>query len=177
MWLKSYLDLSEKRPMWAFVMDILIGQYITRSLGDIHRLSQINKFLQTWRVNTSGPSKLPEDIKRMLRTSKKYNLTCNTIKLDSQIKKELPAWYHIGAKKSIKAMNNSISGKCLREKHLAVTMGDLLKIKKRLRTSTNPNHIASKTCTCVYCESDRRTRHCDNPNQCANAAAKIIKNM
>ena len=106
---------------------------------------------------------------------KKYNLTCNAIKLDSKIKKELPAWYDIGAKKLIKDMNISISGKCLREKHLAATMGDLHKIKKCLRTSTNPDHIASKTCTCVYCELDRRTRHCDNPNRCANAAAKIIK--
>ena len=35
----------------------------------------------------------------------------------------------------------------------------------------------SKTCTCVYCELDRCTRHCDNPNRCANVAAKIIKNM
>ena len=63
-------------------MDVLIGQYITKDSGDIHRLSQINNFLQTWRVNTSGPSKLPEDIKRMLRISKKYNLTCNAIKID-----------------------------------------------------------------------------------------------
>ena len=177
MWMKSYLDLSEKRPTWAFAMDVLIGQQITRNSGDVHRLSQVNKFLQTWRVNTSGPSKLPEDIKRMLRVSKKYNLTCNAIKVDSKIKKALPAWYHIGAKKSIKMMNNSISGKCLREKHMVKTIGDLLKIKKRLRRSTNPDHVALKTCTCIFCESDRRTRQCDNPDRCANAAAKIIRNM
>lgn len=86
MWLKPYLNLNKDRPTWAYVMDVLIGQNITKNSGQVHKLSQFNIFLQSWKVNSTGTSRLPEDVKRMLKVGKKYHLTCNAIKLSRKMK-------------------------------------------------------------------------------------------
>ena len=176
-WLKAYLNLSESRPVWAFVAEVLIGLHITKGSGGVHKLSQVNTFLQTWKVNMTGASRLPEDIKRMLRIAKKHNLTCNAIKIDRKIKKALPIWYHIGARKSIKSLINSTSGKCLRENHQVVTVGDLLKIRERMRRTTEPPHKPYKNCPCPYCDRDRRVADCDNPSRCTNTAIKLLRSL
>ena len=42
MWLKSYLTLGHKRPTWAYIADVLIGESITKGSGAVSSLAQMN---------------------------------------------------------------------------------------------------------------------------------------
>jgi hypothetical protein len=46
MWLKSYLDLSDSRPLWALATDTLINNTAPKS---IPKKAIVNPFLQAWK--------------------------------------------------------------------------------------------------------------------------------
>ncbi|KAJ8455816.1 hypothetical protein ONZ51_g12320 [Trametes cubensis] len=48
MWLKTYLNLSENRPDWAYLADILIAKAIMAESRCVDADARINTFLQTW---------------------------------------------------------------------------------------------------------------------------------
>jgi len=95
-WLHSYLDLSKKRPAWAFLMNIIINNL--KPTG-IDNTTDLNTFLQSWNPPTKGTraNNIPKEIINMLKVAKKYNVSFAPIKLSKQLKKQLPAWYHLGA--------------------------------------------------------------------------------
>jgi exonuclease III len=43
-WLKKYLDLGSCRPIWAYLVDILISENITRASGNVASLAQMTHF-------------------------------------------------------------------------------------------------------------------------------------
>ncbi|KAI0053707.1 hypothetical protein FA95DRAFT_1633182, partial [Auriscalpium vulgare] len=90
-WLRSYLDLTDKRPTWAFAADVLIAK-----ISEAHNIAKLNTFLQTWSVPTRGKNAatLPKGVIRMLDTAKTYNLNFACLKLSDSLKRQLPAWFH-----------------------------------------------------------------------------------
>jgi hypothetical protein len=64
-WLKSYLELGPKRPLWAFVADALINKRIP-NIKSVDNVSQINIFLQNWNTKPNARSHLPKDLTDML---------------------------------------------------------------------------------------------------------------
>ncbi|GBE83696.1 hypothetical protein SCP_0507520 [Sparassis crispa] len=128
--LQSFLDIGPDRPTWAFIVDFLILENITRASGNVPVNAQTNIFLQTWKVNIQPSSHLPIFLKKLLKTGTKYKVTFGTLKPSKNLQSKLPIWYHFGAGERFRSLNNSPSGKCLRDNHNVATIGDLLKTTK-----------------------------------------------
>jgi hypothetical protein len=92
-WLKEYLNFTPSRPLWATITDLIIDK--AAPPGTSH-LAQINTFLQSWNVPNRGArlSLLNDGIIRMLQTARKYHVHLTAIHLSSQLRAQLPAWYH-----------------------------------------------------------------------------------
>ncbi|KAG2046246.1 hypothetical protein BDR06DRAFT_899569 [Suillus hirtellus] len=86
-WLCSYLNLSTKRPAWAFLTDIIINNL---KLTGINNTTDLNTFLQSWNPPTKGTraNNIPKEIINMLKIAKKYNVSFTPIKLSKQLKKQ-----------------------------------------------------------------------------------------
>ena len=174
MWLKAYLDLTEKRPTWAFIADALINRIIPPEVTDMER---INSFLQTWDIPTQGPRahNLPRYLLQMLRTAKKYHVNFVALKISKGLKDQMPAWHHLGlAPKHYRKRRN----KCLLENHDLSHVVDMVKLARR---TENPDcdvrrHHPIKTCVCNSCKEDRR-RGCANPNKCSRTAHEILQGL
>ncbi|KAA1474320.1 hypothetical protein DENSPDRAFT_781462, partial [Dentipellis sp. KUC8613] len=92
-WLRDYLDLSPKRPAWAFIVDILINEYAP---ADIIGLENMNVFLQTWEPPKRGPkhNALPSYVREMLKIARTYNVNFAALRLTHDLCTQLPAWHH-----------------------------------------------------------------------------------
>ena len=126
MWLKSYLNLGPKWPLWAYVADVLINKSISRALGKVSVSAQINLYLQSWNPNLHATSKLPKDIIQMMKTRQKFGVNFEALKLSGLAKDRLPAWYHLNTGQQVVSLNNQNASKCLRDNHLVKTVGDLV---------------------------------------------------
>ncbi|TFY58490.1 hypothetical protein EVJ58_g6390 [Rhodofomes roseus] len=175
MWVKSYLTLTADRPRWAFAVDIMFSLNASRDAGAIKRDAQINTFLQSWSPKTRGGSRLPEYLKKMLNTAKKYNVSFAAIKLDTQIKTALPIWYHLGATKQLRRLNNTKISNCLRDNHGVRYVADLLAPSKRrcYITAREVSNDFLPPCSCNECEDDK-ARGCKSPMRCCRAAENLL---
>ncbi|KAF7799367.1 hypothetical protein EIP86_010599, partial [Pleurotus ostreatoroseus] len=93
----EYLDLSPRRPRWTYIADVLIGEQVVRSCGNIRSHAKLKICFQIWRARTHGTSSLQPDSLRILRTAARYSVEFAAIKLSTRLKRQLPAWYHFGA--------------------------------------------------------------------------------
>src|ERR1700683_3819146 len=66
MWLKSYLDLSPRQPMWAYVADVLTNNSISKASSKVSSNAQINTYLLSWNPSLHITSKLSKDIIQMM---------------------------------------------------------------------------------------------------------------
>ncbi|TFY52956.1 hypothetical protein EVJ58_g9721 [Rhodofomes roseus] len=175
MWAKSYLTLSDDRPRWAYAVDIILGKCASRDAGAIKQNAQVNAFLQSWSPATKGGSKLPGYLKRMLTTAKKHNASFEAIKLDARAKKALPIWYHLGATKHLRRLNNTKISNCLRETHGVKYVADLISPPKRqcYITAKQVSNDFLPECDCPECSQDK-ARGCKNPMKCCRAMENLI---
>jgi ribonuclease HI/exonuclease III len=161
-WLKSYLNFSPSRPLWAVVTDHII---LATTPPHLRKDAMINPFLQTWNAPTRGPraNTLNDDIKRMLKVAKKHNANLSTIRITPHLLAQLPAWYHLTAE--ILPLNRP-STKCLRKRHKVSRVTDLVKVSARARNPLqHPEHQPTQNCPCQECVKDRESG-CRNPHKC-----------
>jgi ribonuclease HI len=177
MWLKSYLDLGPKRPMWAYVADVLISENVSKSSGAVTSLAQINTYLQSWSPGLHSSSKLPIDILRMMKTGQHFKVSFEALKLSDSLKGQLPAWYHIGVNHHLTSMNNHKYSKCLRENHLVKTVADLIQNTKRGQGGNTQQHFNRSNCACRCCKEDRLNFGCKAPNKCYRTAIMLLDQL
>jgi ribonuclease HI len=164
-WLKSYLDFSPSRPMWAKITDLILNASAPPRTSHIARL---NTFLQTWDAPTKGPraTLLNDQILRMLRVARKYNVNLAAIRLAPRLQAMIPAWYHPYAD------NLPITtrpARCLLRSHTVSTVADLIRTSARLHDHRLIPHIPDPQCPCNDCVHDRQDG-CQNPHACATEA-------
>ena len=177
MWLKDYLDLTESRPTWAYVADVLYAKAKAASAKTVEETAQINPFLQTWKVSMRRTAKLPEDLRQMMRTAQKYQTRIEATNPAERLKSLMPAWYHTGQLPG-RSIMNSLSHKCLRETHGVSTVADAEAVAKRTtRVGRGNNHKETQTCQCYDCERDRTRIGCPHPARCAKAAAALVNKL
>jgi|SRR6266853_4757064 len=72
MWLKMYLNFSPTRPEWALITDLIIEASVPERLV---KKAIINPFLQCWStsIRRIDPTKMSNDIQRMMRVARKFN--------------------------------------------------------------------------------------------------------
>ena len=169
-WLKEYLNLSNTRPTWAFVTDILVNETTPKSLNEKTRQ---NAFLQKWNIPTAGrrAKKLGIDSVRMIKSAKKYNTAFAPINISERLREQLPAWQHLGVEKTIPQNKQA---KCLMKNHESAKVKDMMKISERLQGMyRGGTHKPDYTCTCSDCDADKK-EGCENPQRCALEAKKRL---
>ncbi|KAG1840058.1 hypothetical protein DFJ58DRAFT_667328 [Suillus subalutaceus] len=107
----------------------------------------------------------------MLKTAKLYNMSFAPVKLSQPLKKQLPAWLHLGAPpKTYKKLRDS----CLQHNHGIRSVKDLMKLNGR--PLNEKHHQAKGNCTCTLCIDDRLAG-CKNPQKCMLAASSILTKL
>ena len=84
MWLKMFL--SNDRPAWAFIANILIENCIAKS-NNINKTLTSNMFTQSWPPATNGKYDLPTNLRRMISIAKKYNISLDILVIPKDVKK------------------------------------------------------------------------------------------
>ena len=179
MWVKRYLTLSEDRPLWALAADALFSKNASKDAGAIRKSAQVNSFLQAWTPSLHKTSKLPGYLKEMLAAARKCEVSFAAIKLDTKMKKQLPIWYHLGATKKIRKLNNKRTSDCLRDCHGVRIVADASKVAERpcyRQARSTGNDYLPDTCTCKECTRDRE-QGCKNPWKCCQAAEEILREI
>ena len=179
-WIKRYLDLSPQRPQWAWAADTLMSIAASADAGAISRPAQINTFLQSWKPSLGTKSNLPQYLRRMLTVAKKHHVCFAAIKLSHKAKLSLPIWYHLGALKKLRTMNNSVRGKCLRTTHQVRIVAELLPLRTQHEAHndgrTYSNDLQHDQCRCERCEHARE-RGCKEPQKCYAYAAQLLSQV
>ncbi|KAI0037492.1 hypothetical protein FA95DRAFT_1457468, partial [Auriscalpium vulgare] len=110
----------------------------------------------------------------MLKAAKTYNAQFAVLKLSKELKRQLPAWYHLGTDKPKPIAAKS---KCLMHVHKVRTTADVEQIAERLLPNRPGRpHYAVARCACAPCKADTR-RGCRNPHKCAKEAQEILRRM
>jgi ribonuclease HI len=167
--LKRYLAFGDDWPLWAHVVDALIT--ITDPEGTMNG-TKSNSFLQSWKVPVNGSGwgrALPESVTRMFNAAYKYNVSFEALKISEKLKKELPAWHHLGA---LKRVLHTKGAKCLRTNHDVSTVEDLTCVTARVSTNRR-DHKKIAHCACIPCKTDRQ-RGCKKPWHCVNEALRML---
>lgn len=177
-WMATYANFSNTRAPWTFLGDILISDGISRKDENVQGTARQNIILQSWSVpktkRRDGKRPLPEDLHLMLKTANKYDVSVHAVKVERHLKEAMPLWFHIGADKEKKKINNLPGCKCLRDNHEVKTVGEAIRVTARLRLLT---HQDKASCPCPPCTSDRDIRECRNPARCAKTAKKVISKL
>lgn len=175
MWLKSYLNLSRERPLWALLADVLLANAAAAESRSADRMARTNVFLQSWRVSTRKKAGLPTDLRRMVKVAEKYGVRCEVRKPTKNLRNEFPIWYHVGIAAG-RCTANSKSSKCLREHHKVLTVAQCHVAAQRL-TTAGTAHRPTRSCDCPPCIFDREEQGCDNPHRCAEAARRAVERL
>ncbi|SJL06249.1 uncharacterized protein ARMOST_09585 [Armillaria ostoyae] len=170
--LKSYLRLDDKRPLAAFVTDLLINKAIRdpRARPNI----PANTFLQTFKVNSNRNSKLPRHTARMLKTAKDLGVRFEMAAPCAEILGKIPVWHHFGLKEGIRRMNSTDRNRCLQTNHGVEYVSDVVEIVNR---QENERHEENDHCRCEGCCFDREVLHCEKPGSCVVAAARLLDRL
>ncbi|KAJ7580885.1 hypothetical protein C8J56DRAFT_713833, partial [Mycena floridula] len=158
MHLKTYLQLGEDRPTWAYVANTLIQKH--RNVTDgVKEDSCSNMFLQKW---NTAPFRLPLVLYNMLSTAKKYGIEFNSTCLSIDTLNKIPIWHHLSGDLEKTQYNNQATDLCLQSVHKVFTTGEAVSITGRL---TNNEHLPSQLCECEDCLEDIN-QGCKNPHSC-----------
>ncbi|KAI0264085.1 hypothetical protein BGY98DRAFT_902249, partial [Russula aff. rugulosa BPL654] len=107
----------------------------------------------------------------MLKAAQKYNVNLAAIRLNTHLKTQLPAWYHIGSEP--RPIRNN-AARCLITKHNTITIADLVQVSARLRNTGRENpHRPTNFCRCRDCCDDQE-KQCWTPHECAKEALTRI---
>ena len=171
-WVRDYLNLSPTRPTWAYALDAIINTINKDGITDTFG---INTFLTSLRPSgrpRRNGKPAPRPLVAILQTAKRFNLTFAPRKLSKSLKRQMPAWYHIGVPPN---KYHKTKTRCLRMTHQITHLIDLVRTCRSLTRPTT-NHLPLATCTCHYCRRDRE-QGCTNPHKCAQTAREIIGSL
>ncbi|KAI0324040.1 hypothetical protein GY45DRAFT_1263613, partial [Cubamyces sp. BRFM 1775] len=115
---------------------------------------------------------------RAVKTARRYNLSAEARRLDSFLQEQLPIWAHLGlVEKGTRV--NSPAAKCLRDKHHLRSVGECVRIARRLmyRIHGGDDHYPTVSCHCMDCCHDRNSLGCSHPHKCAAMAAAMLHNL
>ena len=115
-----------------------------------------------------------DDIKRMLKAANANNTNIAAVRIPAQLKKDLPAWYHVDERLST---IRSRPEKCLIEKHETRIITDLINVSARIRNQNITNaHTPNPFCPCQDCLTDQE-KGCYNPHECAQVALAKLQGL
>ncbi|KZT25980.1 hypothetical protein NEOLEDRAFT_1047745, partial [Neolentinus lepideus HHB14362 ss-1] len=110
----------------------------------------------------------------MLRIARKHGVAFAPAQLSPGLKKQLPAFYHLGAPpRTYKAPKIS----CLLHNHKLRTVSELITTSRRLSDAPGRGrHNPRRNCRCPPCTNDR-LMGCEHPHKCALTAHTILDSL
>jgi hypothetical protein len=179
--LQSYLTQGSERASWCFFVDYILVNFLEKSYLNIRPGQILNTFLQDVHIPISSRTPLPEDVKRMVLTARKYHLQFTAPSFHVDIKLKIPIWKHPGMNKDqYKKACLRDAATCLRLNHRIRIVEDTLNIANRRTVvirkphQVNPSGIGRKNCGCPLCSQDRSKLGCENPGQCIETAKMLL---
>ena len=187
-WVQSYLKLGADRPTWALIADALFGHDVPGEPKAVESSpsARINQFLQTWQSrkvkkkcptpNGEDTTNIPDDLREMLKTARKYGVRLETPHPAEEAKLELPAVRSNQTKEQEKPDTlNDKPGKCIKNRHKVRSMGDVAS----LAGGVPAQHKKNRRCKCTKCVQIRLDTNntCENPNRCIGRAARLLASI
>jgi hypothetical protein len=128
-WMKAYLNFTQKRPLWAHITDLTLDLAAPR---EMIKQARVNPYLQNWHIPSRGPraALLSNDTSRMLKIAKKHNTNLAAIRIASPLLAKLPAWYQLAS--DFHPTENPTS-MCLLTKHHVHIVAEFLQMSERIR--------------------------------------------
>ncbi|KAI1783677.1 hypothetical protein LXA43DRAFT_873536, partial [Ganoderma leucocontextum] len=175
MWLKSYLDMGETRPLWVFVMDDLLRNTVPVNTLPREPALRVNPFMQHWQPKKQA---LPADAQALLDTAKKYSVRLEGLAFSRTIFRSLPMWDHFATDRTEIRRLSSPTGTtdCLKLKHRVLTVGDF----ERLAAYQNdPEHREENKsgCQCTPCQEIKARTGCHHPYACYVRAKRLLDTL
>ncbi|KAF5388098.1 hypothetical protein D9615_000306 [Tricholomella constricta] len=143
LWLKSYLNMDENRPLWATVADALFAINVPKTEKNIDARVRSNIFLQSWKSSSTEKAGTSSDLRNMQKMAKKYGLRPEGIAFSKDITRLRPMWYHSDADKKLRRMNHGPTSECLKSNHALKTVGDTEQMASVTRC-VHPHDCATK---------------------------------
>ncbi|KAI0720821.1 hypothetical protein C8T65DRAFT_558559, partial [Cerioporus squamosus] len=177
MWIKDYLNLSATRPRWAYIFsDVLLANAVMADSRRFDRAARVNVFLQSWQVSLSTVVRLPEYLRSMIRTARKFGVRFDALDPCDAIKDALPFWRHFALADDLRHITSK-SVRCLMVSHGVLEVGQACRVVTRLNSVGAPSaHRPTNACLCADCAADKAAG-CDNPHRCALAARRLLKKI
>ncbi|KAJ7938948.1 hypothetical protein B0H13DRAFT_1851123 [Mycena leptocephala] len=75
---------------------------------------RINPFRQTWSPSIRS---LREPCKSLFKTAQEFDVKLDGLNIDSELKNQIPIWFHFGASPALNHLDNSDASSCLRDSH------------------------------------------------------------
>jgi len=170
MWLKSYLNFSEDRPLWTLVADAYMAVNLPQSEPSSNRGIKQSVFLQSWKTLT-GP-RSSKTIKKLFQTAKKFAVRLEGLAFTPSITTEMPIWHHTKADPKIKSLARSKTSKCLIKNHKIMKVGEAEELANSLQ---NIDHTPDPNCLCADCIKNGDTKNCEHPHNCYEQAENLIR--
>ncbi len=172
-WLKTYLDYSSERPIWAYVADNLFATNVPKQCRPSSESLQINPFLQNWSPKKRG---LPPELKAMVNVAHKYGLRVEGLAFSRNIIRAMPMWDHLYAHRRNlgRLIMPSKLLTCLQQQHLAMSVGDFEDLAATLEMA---EHQPKANCRCEGCVNLRLNEGCKNPHLCMSRARDMIRTL
>ncbi len=173
MWLKTYLDLGEERPLWAYLADDMLVNHVPKNIRPRQSDLRVNPFLQKWKPKTRG---LPEELRGMMNAARKYGVRLEALAYSKGMQKAMPMWDHGHADRR-KLGRLSVPSKlidCLRINHDARTVGDFIAIANATDAA---EHRPRADCKCRGCAHLRSEEGCKNPHRCSQRAQDLLSTL
>ncbi|KAK0495267.1 hypothetical protein EDD18DRAFT_1075819 [Armillaria luteobubalina] len=93
------------------------------------------------------------------------------VKIDMQVQRQIPVWYHFGFRGPVKFCYYSKVFKYLMTNHGVETAGEAELAAARI---TRGSHKTRRNCKCPDCQIDCMQWSCENPHKCALAAKSVL---
>src|SRR5258708_14531704 len=117
---------------------------------------------------------LPPNLKAILNTGAKYNITLDSPRFSTEHKMNMPAWFHPGSKKPSRGCESRSPSKCLWKSHQVRLIFDLVVHDSYHK---HPDHMeTNKNCKCKHC-STTRLNGCTHPHRCFQEATSILSEL
>ncbi|KAH9892715.1 hypothetical protein C8Q73DRAFT_744726 [Cubamyces lactineus] len=89
-WLRDYLRLTERRPAWATLADVLLADAVSADTRGTPPAARLNTFLQTWKVSLRASAGLPLYLRRMVKFAAQYRVALDVAKPSSDVCAAMP---------------------------------------------------------------------------------------
>ena len=136
-WLKRWWRPEPDRPDWAWVANELVFQSAHQK--PIIAKTTVREWIcQSWPIKIRSEC-LTNSMREMIKAAQKYNASLSVMRVSTDLRLEMPAFYHPFAKNKY-LQNNSRVMRCIQDNHKAKTIGDLIRI------STEARHDPATVC-------------------------------